>query len=162
MPAPTYKVVELKVGDVTLYPLKAQYSISRDANVHGMRTGQTLRCRLTAWVDGADATRLSQADLIKLWTKATQAEYKPEQVACTWYGDDAKKVLMSVEFMGWPAVFETYNPTAEMGDGRGAGSDMAGAGNPAARSLSGYNNIVYTELVGDLTETHVSKHKLTK
>ena len=155
----TYKRVQVKVGDVEFWPVEAKYSVARNANHAGRRTGDSMQARAYIWLDAHDTARLSQDQMITLWKKATDPKDNPEKVSITYFAEDDNKVLTNVEFMGWISIFQTVNPAP------GSSSFMAGgngSGGVATESMTGYNNILYLELVAALDEPNVSKHKLTK
>jgi hypothetical protein len=159
--AQTYKRVMVDVGGVKFYPVEAKYSLARNANQAGRRIGDSLQARAYIWLDAHDTARLSQDQMIQLWKKATDAKDNPEKVSITYYHEDGDRVLSNVEFNGWISVFQTYNPAPSGQSLVGAGDGSSGAG-VATQSFSGYNNVLYMELVAALDEPNVSKHKLTK
>src|SRR4051812_35421813 len=110
--ATTYKRVQVQVGGIKFFPQEARYALSRNTNQVGRRTGESLQARAYVWLDAHDTSRLSQDDLIALWKKATDPKDEPDKVSITYYQDDDSRVLSNVEFMGWIAVFETFNPQA--------------------------------------------------
>ena len=162
--AQTYKRVQVQIGDVTFWPVEAKYSLARNANQAGRRTGDSLQARAYIWLDPSDTSRLTQDQMITLWKKATDPKDNPEKVSITYYAEDADRVLSNVEFNGWISVFQTQNPAPggatylPGGDGATGGA----GGGVATQSFSGYNNILYVEVVAALDEPNVSKHKLTK
>lgn len=155
----TYKRVQVEVGDVKFFPVEAKYSLARNANQVGRRIGESLQARAYVWLDAHDTSRLSQDQMIQLWRKATDPKDNPEKISITYFSEDGDRVLSNVEFMGWISVFQTFNP-APGGNTILAGGD--GSRGVAAESMSGYNNVLYLELVAALDEPNVSKHKLTK
>lgn len=150
--------VEVKIGDVSFKPVEAKYSVSRDTNKVGHPMGDSLMARAYIWLDAHDQEALAQADMIKLWKKATDPKDNPEKVSITYYAD-GEKVLSSVEFMGWISIFQTVNPTQGTNSVRAGGDGSRGV---ATESMTGYNNILYLELVAALDAKNVAKHKLTK
>ena len=159
--AQTYKRVAVDIGGVKFWPVEAKYSLARNANQAGRRIGDSLQARAYIWLDAHDTSRLSQDQMIQLWKKATDAKDNPEKVSITYYHEDGDRVLSNVEFNGWISVFQTYNPApgGQSLIGAGDGSTQAGV---ATQSFSGYNNVLYLELVAAVDEPNVSKHKLTK
>jgi hypothetical protein len=158
--ATTYKRVQVEIGSIKFFPQEARYALSRNTNQVGRRTGESVQARAYVWMEASDTSRLSQDDMIALWKKATDPKDEPEKVSITYYHDDDSRVLSNVEFMGWIAGFETFNPQpggASFGRGGGGGG---GGTDPVA--MAGYNNILYLELVAALDDPNVSKHKLTK
>jgi hypothetical protein len=158
--AQTYKRVMVDIGGVKFYPVEAKYSLARNANQAGRRIGDSLQARAYIWLDAHDTARLSQDQMIQLWKKATDPKDNPEKVSITYYHEDGDRVLSNVEFNGWISVFQTYNPAP-------GGQSLIGAGDGsnngvATQSFSGYNNVLYMEVVASLDEPNVSKHKLTK
>jgi hypothetical protein len=158
--ATTYKRVQVEVGGVKFWPIEAKYSVARNSNHAGRRVGDSMQARAYVWLDAHDTARLSQDDMIQLWKKATDPKDAPEKVSITYYSEDADRVLTNVEFTGWISVFQTFNPPAGGASGFVPGGD--GTTGVAAESFTGYNNILYLELVAALDDPNVSKHKLTK
>jgi hypothetical protein len=158
----TYKRVMVDIGGVKFYPVEAKYSLARNANQAGRRIGDSLQARAYMWVDAHDTARLSQDQMIQLWKKATDPKDNPEKVSITYYHEDGDKVLSNVEFNGWISVFQTINPAPGQSTLLPAGDSNNSAVGVATQSFSGYNNIVYMEIVAALDEPNVSKHKLTK
>lgn len=158
--AQTYKRVMVDIGGVKFYPIEAKYSLARNANQAGRRIGDSLQARAYIWLDAHDTARLSQDQMIQLWKKATDPKDAPEKVSITYYHEDASRVLTNVEFNGWISVFQTYNPAPSGASLIGAGD--GGTNGVATQSFSGYNNVLYMEVVAALDEPNVSKHKLTK
>ena len=156
----TYKRVMVDLGGVKFYPVEAKYSLARNANQAGRRIGDSLQARAYIWLDAHDTARLSQDQMIQLWKKATDPKDNPEKVSITYYHEDGDRVLSNVEFNGWISVFQTHNP-APNGQSLVAGGDGSTNG-VATQSFSGYNNVLYIEVVAALDEPNVSKHKLTK
>lgn len=159
--AQTYKRVMVDIGGVKFYPVEAKYSLARNANQAGRRIGDSLQARAYLWVDAHDTARLSQDQMIQLWKKATDPKDNPEKVSITYYHEDGDRVLSNVEFNGWISVFQTLNPAPGQNSLLGAG-DGANTSGVATQSFTGYNNIVYMEVVAAMDEPNVSKHKLTK
>lgn len=160
--ATTYKRVQVEVGAIKFFPQEARYAVTRDTNQVGRRIGESLKARAYVWMDAHDTSRLSQDDLIQLWKKATDPRDEPEKVSITYFHEDGDRVLSNVEFMGWIAAFETFNPQPNGATfGRGNfGSAPVVAEN--GQFNSGYNNILYIELVAALDDPNVPRHKLTK
>jgi hypothetical protein len=158
--AQTYKRVAVDIGGVKFYPVEAKYSLARNANQAGRRIGDSLQARAYIWLDAHDTSRLTQDQMIQLWKKATDPKDNPEKVSITYYHEDGDRVLSNVEFNGWISVFQTYNP-APNGQSLIAAGDGS-TGGVATQSFSGYNNVLYMEVVASLDEPNVSKHKLTK
>ena len=158
--AATYKRVQVEVGSIKFFPQEARYAVTRDTNQVGRRIGESMKARAYIWMDAHDTARLSQDDMIQLWKKATDPKDEPEKVSITYYLEDGDRVLSNVEFMGWIAAFETYNPQSSGASFSRHGSGGSGQfdGGPA----SGFNNILYIELVAALDDPNVPKHKLTK
>lgn len=159
--AQTYKRVMVDIGGVKFYPIEAKYSLARNANQAGRRIGDSLQARAYIWLDAHDTARLSQDQMIQLWKKATDPKDNPEKVSITYYHEDGDRVLTNVEFNGWISVFQTFNPAAGPTSLIGAGNEQNNTG-VATQSFSGYNNILYLEVVAAVDEPNVSKHKLTK
>ena len=160
--AATYKRVQVEVGSIKFFPQEARYSVTRDTNQVGRRIGESMRARAYVWMDVHDTSRLSQDDMIQLWKKATDAKDEPEKVSITYYHEDGDRVLTNVEFMGWIAAFETFNPQS---NGASFGRGNFGTAPVTAENgqfSAGYNNILYMELVAALDDPNVPKHKLTK
>ena len=162
--AQTYKRVMVDIGGVKFFPIEAKYSLARNANQAGRRIGDSLQARAYIWLDAHDTARLSQDQMIQLWKKATDPKDNPEKVSITYYHEDATRVLTNVEFNGWISVFQTYNPAPGGQSLRAAGGDgsTGGTSGVATQSFSGYNNVLYLEVVAAVDEPNVSKHKLTK
>ena len=160
--AQTYKRVMVDIGGVKFYPVEAKYSLARNANQAGRRIGDSLQARAYLWVDAHDTARLSQDQMIQLWKKATDPKDNPEKVSITYYHEDGDKVLSNVEFNGWISVFQTINPAPGQSSFLPGGDSSNSNVGVATQSFSGYNNIVYIEIVAALDEPNVSKHKLTK
>lgn len=159
--AQTYKRVMVDIGGVKFYPIEAKYSLARNANQAGRRIGDSLQARAYIWLDAHDTARLSQDQMIQLWKKATDPKDNPEKVSITYYHEDGDRVLSNVEFNGWISVFQTFNPAPGTSSMIGAG-DGSNTGGVATQSFSGYNNVLYLEVVAAVDEPNVSKHKLTK
>ena len=159
--AQTYKRVMVDIGGVKFYPIEAKYSLARNANQAGRRIGDSLQARAYIWLDAHDTARLSQDQMIQLWKKATDPKDNPEKVSITYYHEDGDRVLTNVEFNGWLSVFQTFNPAPGASTMIGAG-DVSNTAGVATQSFTGYNNILYMEVVAAMDEPNVSKHKLTK
>jgi len=159
--AATYKRVMLEFAGVKCYPIEARYSLSRAANQVGRRIGDSMATRAWCYFDAHDKSRLSQDDFVKLWKRAVDPKDDPQKVSITWYEEDGDRVLCNAEFNGWISVFETYNPNLT-GAGAGANTGGEGFGGQTVHSQSGYNNLLYVELVACIDEPNVSAHKMTK
>lgn len=160
--AATYKRVQVEVGAIKFFPQEARYSVTRDTNQVGRRICESLKERAYVWMDAHDISRLSQDDLIQLWKKATDPRDEPEKVSITYYHEDGDRVLSNVEFMGWIAAFETFNPQpngATFGRGNFGSAPVVPEN---GQFNTGYNNILYLELVAALDDPNVPRHKLTK